>query len=131
MAWVTKIDKYSLLGLKKIREYPVIYLDSQQKKCFFWVKTNSEGNKQLELGTNESAKYLHRKSVNRFVIGDYGQFEAEYFYLLKSRDQSWYAYHDDYDIMFRIDDVAHLTYEFIRKLINEFADKTKISKRST
>lgn len=123
MSWVDKIDKYTLLGLKRISGYPVITPQHQDRKYTYWTATTSHGGRQLELGSTKSIAYMQRQSVSRFVVGSYGDVEVEFFYLIKGRDQIWNAYRDDCAEMFRIEDIGQLDYDLVEQLIDEFENK--------
>jgi hypothetical protein len=121
--WVKKIEKHTLLNMKRIRGYSVITPISQHRKCVYWTKPIPQGGKQLELGSPQSINYMQQKNVSRFVVGSFGTFEVELFYLLKDKDQTWNAYRDDCDEMYRIDNIQKLNYDFVQQLIVEFNHK--------
>lgn len=120
MTWIEKIDKYTLLGLKKIRGYSVIMPIFEKHQCRYWAKGQSKEKRQLILGQPDSIAYMQRKSVNRFVVGSFGTPEIEYFYLLKGQDQVWHAYRDDSTHMFRILDIHQLNFDLFDRLNHEF-----------
>ena len=125
MFWVDKIEKQVLLGKKRFRGVDVITPLPQEKRCVYWTNTIPRGGEQLELGSPKSIAYMQQENVFIFVVGSFGEFEVEFFDLIKGEDQVWNAYRDDCEEMFRIEDLHKLDYALVDQLSYEFIKKSK------
>jgi hypothetical protein len=123
-AWVDRVEIHTLLGRKRISGFRVIQVDWEKEECFFWTNTLPRGGKCLALGSDKAIEYLQRKNVNRFSVGDFGDFEQEFFLLIKDKNGIWYAYRGDKKKMLRIDDLRHLDFNFIVGIFAEFESRT-------
>lgn len=120
MDWVEKIDKNALLDMDNIRGVDVITPLPQEKKCVFWSDILPRGGEQLELGSSKAIGFMQQSYINYFLVGSLGDFEVEFFYLIKGKDNVWIAHRDDCDEMFRITDLSKLDYDLVNHLISEF-----------
>ena len=123
MGWIDKIDKHVLLGGKRFRRERIITPLAEERKCTYWTDTIPRGGEPLELGSPKSIAHMTQENVSLFLVGYFGDFEVELFYLIKGSDHIWNAYRDDCDEMFRIDDIHELNYELVAQISREFGIK--------
>jgi hypothetical protein len=123
MSWVKKIKSQTVLDMKRSRAITTITPLHQERKCVFWTNTIPQGGEQLELGSPKSIDYMKREDVFIFVVGYFGEFEVEFFLLIKGKDQVWNAYRDDCDEMFRVDNLHRLDYDLVEQISCEFRIK--------
>lgn len=126
MKWIKKIDEHMVLDKKIIRGYPVINVNSDSKRCNFYIRKDKKY-LSIELGTPEAILYLNNKETNLFALEAVSEYALEYFRIIKFNNK-WYAYTDDYDKMYYIGKPEKLNFDYIEKVFNILCDvrnKTK------
>lgn len=116
--WINKNDAESLPAGRPVGGYTVIDVDFDNMCCIF-----HHAKRRYHLGTENACRILQGISRARYVVGHYDTYESEWFLLLKDEEGPWYAFRNDCDEVFRIEDITILDYELVMQLDKDFLKK--------